>query len=79
MAIYGKAIGNGYPISAIIGKNEIMKKANETFISSLMWTERIGFVAALNTIKLMEKYKVQEHLISYGKLLKKVSKNIRRS
>lgn len=71
IAIFGKAIGNGYPISAVIGKKEIMEKANNTFISSLMWTERVGFSAALNTINLMKKYNVQNHLTKYGRLIKK--------
>ena len=40
MAIFGKAIGNGYAINAVIGKKEIMNMANETFISSTFWTEK---------------------------------------
>ena len=49
----GKAIGNGYAITAIIGK-KIMKLA-ELLKSSTFWTERIGFVAAIKTIEIMEK------------------------
>ncbi len=55
LAIFGKAMGNGYPISAIIGKKKIMNKANETFISSTMWTEQIGFVAANATLEFFKK------------------------
>ena len=54
IAIFGKALANGFPISAIIGK-KIMQKANETFISSTMWTEQIGFVAANATLKKLKK------------------------
>jgi glutamate-1-semialdehyde 2,1-aminomutase len=43
IAIFGKSIGNGYPISAIIGKKRIMQVAQDTFISSTMWTDRLGF------------------------------------
>ena len=39
MAIFGKAMGNGYPINAILGKKEIMNAAQSTFISSTFWTE----------------------------------------
>ena len=57
MAWFGKALGNGYSISAIIGKKEIMDYAQDTFMSSTFWTERIGSVAALETLKEMEKLK----------------------
>ena len=55
MAIFGKAMGNGYPINAILGKKEIMNAAQSTFISSTFWTERLGYVAALKTLEIMEK------------------------
>jgi glutamate-1-semialdehyde 2,1-aminomutase len=55
MAIFGKALGNGYAITAIIGKREIMEAAQKTFISSTFWTERIGPVAALATLSVMKK------------------------
>ena len=70
IAIFAKAMGNGYPISAIIGKKSIMDVAQDTFISSTMWTERIGFAAALATIKKMENESVQKMLIEYGLKLK---------
>ena len=69
IAVFGKALGNGYPISAIIGVRNVMDAAQDTFISSTMWTERIGFVAALATLEKMEKYRVPESLITYGKLI----------
>lgn len=71
MAIFGKAIGNGYAINAVIGKKEIMNMANETFISSTFWTEKIGFVAALATIEEMKKIKSWEKVNSIGKKIKK--------
>ena len=66
IAIFAKALGNGYPISAVIGRREIMDVAQDTFISSTMWTERLGFVAGLASINKMEQYSVQEQLIEYG-------------
>jgi len=54
VVIYGKALGNGYAINAIVGKSQIMDSIKNTFISSTFWTERIGNVAALNTLKLMK-------------------------
>ena len=55
IAIFGKALGNGYAITAIIGKEEIMDYAQDTFISSTFWTERIGPTAAIATIDFMKK------------------------
>ena len=60
MAVFGKALGNGFPISTILGKKAVMSSAQDTFISSTMWTERIGYVAALATLKKMEKKQVQK-------------------
>ncbi len=69
MAIFGKALGNGFPISAIIGKREFMNAAQESFISSTFWTERIGFVAALATLEKMQACKVQKKLVEYGTMI----------
>ena len=76
IAVFGKALGNGTPISAIIGKQKIMNYAQETFISSTMWTDRIGFVASIATLKKMKKFNVQKKLIKYGSLIKKNWKKI---
>ena len=58
MAMFGKALGNGYAITSVIGKSEIMDAAQKTFISSTFWTERIGPSAALKTLEVMQKQKV---------------------
>ena len=47
LAVFGKALGNGYAISSVIGKESIMQAAQSTFISSTFWTERIGPSAGL--------------------------------
>ena len=57
IAIFGKALGNGYAINAILGKKEIMRFAEKTFISSTFWSERSGPSAALKTLEIMEKTK----------------------
>ena len=53
IAIFGKTLGNGYAINAIIGRAEVMEAANRTFISSTFWTERIGPAAALAALEAM--------------------------
>ncbi len=70
IAIFGKSIGNGYPISAIIGKKKIMQVSQDTFISSTMWTDRLGFIAGIETLKKLKKYKINKKISSYGTMIK---------
>ena len=72
MAIFGKALGNGYAITAVLGKREIMECVQNTFISSTFWTERIGSVAGLETLKIMKE-------IESWKLIDKIGKNIKKT
>ncbi len=66
IAVFGKALGNGYAITSIIGRKKIMNCANETFISSTFWTERIGFVAALKTLEVMKSKKSWKIITATG-------------
>lgn len=66
IAVFSKAIGNGYPIAAIIGREEVMQAAQRTFISSTCWTERIGPTAAIATIKKHQRLNVGDHLMAIG-------------
>lgn len=66
MAMFGKALGNGYAITATIGRREVMEAAQTTFISSTFWTERIGPSAALKTLEVMERVKSWETITSVG-------------
>lgn len=69
IAVFSKAMGNGYPIAAVIGCASVMESAQKSFISSTMWTERIGPVAALATIKKFKAAKAHEHLMEMGRLV----------
>lgn len=66
VAIFAKALGNGYAISACIGKKEVMQAAQKTFISSTFWTERIGPTAALKTLEVMEREKSWKKITQIG-------------
>ena len=66
IVVYGKAMGGGFAISAVVGRYEVMNEAQNTFISSTFWTERVGFAAALKTIEILTRDKVWEHLIRIG-------------
>tara|TARA_B100001093_G_C26351489_1_gene810445 strand:- start:11 stop:688 length:678 start_codon:yes stop_codon:yes gene_type:complete len=71
MCMYGKALGNGYAITAIVGKKNIMLSSKNSFISSTFWSERIGFAAALKTIKEMRKLKSYDLISKMGRYIKK--------
>jgi len=66
IVVLGKALGNGYGISALLGKREVMEAAQNSFISSSYWTERTGYTAALETIRQFESNNVINHLTELG-------------
>jgi glutamate-1-semialdehyde 2,1-aminomutase len=76
IAMFGKALGNGYAITSIIGRKSIMKSAESSFISSTFWTERIGFVAGLETLKIMKQKKSWRIITRYGRYFNKKIKNL---
>ena len=71
LALFGKALGNGYAISACIGRQEFMQAAQQTFISSTFWTERIGPSAALKTLEVMERSKSWKTITEIGNQISK--------
>jgi glutamate-1-semialdehyde 2,1-aminomutase len=76
MAMFGKALGNGYAVTATIGRREIMEAAQSTFISSTFWTERIGSSAALATLAVMEREKSWETITATGIDIKERWRNL---
>ncbi len=66
MVMFAKALGNGYGITATIGRREIMEAAQTTFISSTFWTERIGPTAALATLDVMAHVKSWDTITNTG-------------
>jgi len=66
LAIFGKALGNGYAITAIVGIASVMEVAQTSFISSTFWTERIGPTAALKTLEVMRELKSWEVITATG-------------
>ena len=71
MAMFGKALGNGHAVTAVVGKKDIMEVAQKSFISSTFWTERMGSVAGLATLNEMEKIKSWDIITKTGKKIKK--------
>ena len=76
LAIFAKALGNGYAISACIGRQEFMQAAQKTFISSTFWTERVGPTAALKTLEVMEREKSWETITQIGSNISNQWKNL---
>lgn len=76
LATFGKALGNGYPITSLLGKKSIMEHANESFISSTFWSDRIGFVAGLKTLEVMEATKSWELISDIGSQMQTVWKEV---
>lgn len=72
IAVFAKAMSNGFPMAAIIGKREVMEAAQDTFISSTYWTDRVGPVAALATIKKMKRVNLPKVLTEKGKRMKSI-------
>jgi glutamate-1-semialdehyde aminotransferase len=67
IAVFAKGVANGYPLSVVIGRKDIMSSAQGTFISSTNWTERVGLAAGIATINYYVRNNVSEHLNKMGK------------
>jgi len=66
LAVFAKAMSNGYPMGAVIGRRGLMEAAQGSFISSTYWSERIGPTAALATLTKLRERGVPDHLIAMG-------------
>ena len=76
IAIFGKSLGSGFAINAIIGKKKIMKKTENTFISSTFWGERVGYTAALTSIAEFKRLNVFKKIEDNGKQIKSFWANL---
>ena len=71
LACFGKAMANGMPISALVGKRDIMQKMNtpDVFYSGTFFGETLSLAAALATIKKLEQKDIITHLWIEGSRL----------
>ncbi len=76
IAMFGKTLGNGYAITAVVGKKNVMEAAQKTFISSTFWSERIGPTAALKTLEIMKREESWKKITFLGNYLRKGWENI---
>ena len=76
IAVFGKTLGNGYAVSAIVGSSDVMQMAQTTFISSTFWTERIGSAAGLKTLEVMERQQPWYTITEVGKKVRSIWQNL---
>lgn len=69
IAVFAKGMTNGYPLSAIVGRKEVMEAAQGTFISSTFYTERVALAATLKSVQLYQKNRVWEKQMTYGQMV----------
>ena len=69
LATFGKAMANGYPLSALVGRDEYMRHVVDSWISSTHCTNAFEYAAALATIRHMREHRVIEHLWKIGQQL----------
>lgn len=62
LATVGKALANGYPLSAVVGRAGVMESAIETWISSTAANESTGLAAALAVLDWHDRVDVPERL-----------------
>ena len=70
ISTFGKAIANGYPLSAIVGKRDIMEYVDKTFFSFTFGGETLSLVACLKTIEIVQKKGVIKHNWGIGSYFK---------
>jgi len=66
IAVFGKTLGNGYAVNAVIGRREVMESMEHSFVSSTFWTERIGSVAALASLDAMSSENAPQRIHDIG-------------
>jgi len=69
LAAFGKAMANGYSISAVVGKREHMEIFDEIFFSTTFGGEIVGLAAALATLKIIREREVLKHIHGQGRKL----------
>ena len=76
VAAFGKAMANGMPISAVVGRREIMAKMEDIFFSGTFGGETLSLAAAIATIDKLHAHKVAERLWRRGQMLMEASNRI---
>lgn len=76
LATFGKTLGNGYAITAVIGREVVMRAAEKTFISSTFWTDRIGPAAALAALDAMIEEEAPQRINRIGEAVRAIWRSV---
>lgn len=60
LVVYAKAMSNGFPFGAVVGRDAIMQAADGSFISSSYWTDGVGPAAALAVLEKVRRLRVHD-------------------
>lgn len=66
LACFGKAVANGYPLSVLTGKKELMKECEEIFFSFTFGGELLSLAAGLATVTILQRDKVNDFINTFG-------------
>ena len=68
LSTFGKAMANGYPIAALVGKQEVMDVlTKDVFLSSTFFPNSDAQIAALKTIEILQRDKILDVVAAKGK------------
>mgnify|MGYP001256136060 CR=1 FL=1 len=70
LGCFGKAMANGYPLAALVGKRNLMEKLNQVFISGTFAGELLSIEACLKTLEILKRDNIINNLIKLGRYLK---------
>ena len=66
LATFSKALSNGYALSVLAGRRELMERLHETYVSSTFFTNSIAMAAAVATIRKLKQAQAIPHLWRIG-------------
>ncbi|MDQ7027582.1 MAG: aminotransferase class III-fold pyridoxal phosphate-dependent enzyme [Anaerolineae bacterium] len=70
MTVLAKAMSNGYPMGAVVGSRDVMQPAAQMFISSSYWSDNLGLVATLVTIRELQRRDSAKRFEEIGETLR---------
>lgn len=71
LVAFGKGMANGYPISAVAGRRELLKQIEEgVFVSTTFGGDSIAMAAALATLKILEQPGYYDHITRIGTMIR---------
>jgi glutamate-1-semialdehyde aminotransferase len=68
LAVLGKALANGFPLAAIVGRADLMARVTNTWISSTLATEWVALAAAGAVLDVWDETDVARHLADIGRV-----------